>query len=356
MSKRRKRHLPPDPIRDAYSQEALKRILEMPERRFASEFEGFTKYVVNQPAPSNFFYHRDSGASILAVAHLDTVAPANARTARFIPTEAGPVVYSRGLDDRLGAYIILDMLPKLGVNVDVLLTVGEEDGESTAAFFEAGQQYNWMIEFDRGGTDVVLYEYEDFALRAKVHAAGARVGHGSFSDISYMEHVGIKGLNWGVGYRDYHGPKAHAYLDDTFMMVDQFLNFYDENRDIVMPHEIGKWSRGRYRADTAVNRPPTYAENVDNWTKRHDGTYARAGEEGAAPLVADPPREDAETKNYDEILDEWRRQQEAEAGDAPGTALVPFIAPAGSSDLGDNLDDDPLDDANYDWEGVRGWA
>ena len=45
------------------------------------------------------------------------------------------MVHSGALDDRLGAYIILDLLPKLGINVDVLLTVGEEQGRSTANFF-----------------------------------------------------------------------------------------------------------------------------------------------------------------------------------------------------------------------------
>lgn len=196
---------------------------------------------------ADWFAFKDNGSNILAVAHLDTVAYAPTRAAKFVDTEAGPVVFSRALDDRLGAYIILHMLPRLGVNVDVLLTVGEEQGCSTAQFFDTDKQYNWIIEFDRGGTDVVMYEYDDVNLRQRVRDVRAQVGMGSFSDICYLEHLGCKGLNWGVGYQDYHGPRSHAFLDDTFSMLDRFLDFHEDNADEFLPHEkqerYSKWMR-----------------------------------------------------------------------------------------------------------------
>ena len=129
------------------------------------------------------------------------------------------------------------MLPMLGLTFDWLLTTGEESGLSTAAFFDAPKEYRWIIEFDRGGTDVVMYHYEDPECVHRVRACGAKVGRGSFSDISYLDHLGVKAFNWGVGYRDYHGPRAHAYLEDTFEMVDKFLTFHAAFGDVTMPHD-----------------------------------------------------------------------------------------------------------------------
>lgn len=222
-------------VERAFDRDALKRVCEMHETEFAREYSMET-VKVDQRGDEDFYLFKDNGADVLAVAHLDTVGPHAQRTARFLDTEAGPVVYSRALDDRLGAYIILDLLPRLGIRFDWLLTVGEESGMSTADFFEAEKEYNWMIEFDRGGTDVVMYQYEDSETVQLVKDCGAKVGDGIFSDISYMESLGIKGFNWGVGYRDYHGPRAHAYLDDTVQMVAHFLDFHADNAERPLPH------------------------------------------------------------------------------------------------------------------------
>jgi hypothetical protein len=198
----RRRKSPTTRARRAFDREGLARICEMPERDFAPAY-GMDTYVIEKRETDNFYAYKDNGSNVLAVAHLDTVGLAHERGCHFLDTEGGPVVYSRALDDRLGAYIILDLLPSLGITCDVLLTVGEESGRSTAEFFEppTGKDYNWMIEFDRGGTDVVMYQYEDRATTKLVEASGARVGDGIFSDIAYLEHLGIKGFNWGVGYR-----------------------------------------------------------------------------------------------------------------------------------------------------------
>lgn len=223
-----------------FDADELARICTLPERQFGRAF-GMTRHKVNQPAPDNFYFFQDNGSDVLAVAHLDTVAGATKRTARFLETEAGLVVYSRALDDRLGAYVILDLLPKLGITYDVLLTVGEESGSSTARHFDPPKQYDWMIEFDRGGTDVVMYQYDDDEVRDMVRESGAAVGEGIFSDICYLDHLGVKGFNWGVGYRDYHEPRAHAYLDDTFSMVAKYTRFHEQNAGTYMPHDTDPW-------------------------------------------------------------------------------------------------------------------
>ncbi|NUS02009.1 MAG: hypothetical protein HOV97_05530 [Nonomuraea sp.] len=255
-------------VAQAFDRDALRRICEMSEADFAAEFT-MTTTEVAQEAPANFYHFRDNGSNVLAVAHLDTVGLAHQRTAHFVQTEGGEVIFSRALDDRLGAYVILHLLPALGITHDFLLTVGEESGESTAAFFmpPEGKDYEWMIEFDRGGTDVVMYQYEDQETIDLVRDAGARVGNGSFSDICYLEHLEVKGFNWGVGYRDYHGPRAHAFLDDTFTMVARYLAFHEENAGTYLPHDAeDNWgSMGLSRYWAMIDDDEDYADtNLDD--------------------------------------------------------------------------------------------
>ena len=240
--------------RSFFDRKALASVLEAHEIQFESMYD-MERFDVDQPYGADFYLFKDNGADILFVAHLDTVGPHEERTAHFADTAGGTVLYSRALDDRLGAYVGLELLPKMGMKFDYLLTTGEEDGLSTAAFFDASdhhdRQYNWIIEFDRGGTDVVMYSYEDETLVDMVEATGADVGNGILSDISYMEHVGVKAFNWGVGYRDYHGPRAHVWLSDMFEMIDYFADFHETWADVHLPHVpvredwYGAWKRAR---------------------------------------------------------------------------------------------------------------
>lgn len=225
-------------VRKAFDPDALRRICTMEEAEFASYGQRYDlKSEVSRSGVERkrFFYYQNNGSNILGVAHLDSVC--ETRRCDIMETAAGPVVYSPTLDDRLGAYVILELLPKLGITVDWLLTTGEEMGDSTAAYFNTKFQYNWCIEFDRGGTDVVMYQYETPELVEKVKDVGGHVGQGIFSDISVMDHLGISCFNWGVGYRDYHGPRAHAWLEDTFRMVARFGRFYEANKDTSLPYD-----------------------------------------------------------------------------------------------------------------------
>jgi hypothetical protein len=223
-------------VAEALDREALARVCAMGEREFASYY-GLETVKVPQPKTENFYCFVDNGCDVLAVAHLDTVMPAHRRNAGFLDTQDGPVIYSGALDDRLGAYILLELLPSMGIDHDILLTTGEEIGRSTAAFFAPEKEYNWMIEFDRGGSDVVMYQYDDYDTRGLVRACGARVGEGIFTDICYLDSLEVKGFNWGVGYQDYHGPRSHAYLDDTAEMVGHYLKFHEANSGTYLPHD-----------------------------------------------------------------------------------------------------------------------
>lgn len=245
-------------VRRAYRQDELARLLMMPEKDFAKTFgmetvkdESDSKRARSSWRSSRLagYYHfRDNGSKVLAVAHLDTVVRPDRRAPHFRNTQTGPAVVSGALDDRLGAYVILGLLPKLGISCDVLLTTDEEDGMSTASSFVPPKDYDHVIEFDRGGTDVVMYQYEDRQSRQRVEFCGAKMGLGSFSDIAYLEHLGVKAFNWGAGYGgDYHSERGYAFLNDTFAMVAKYARFNNQNAGVTMPHipeqDDRRWGR-----------------------------------------------------------------------------------------------------------------
>lgn len=185
------------------------------------------------------YIHKDNGSNVLAVAHLDTALKREREWFHHIQLgKDNDLVYNTGLDDRLGAYIILYLLPSLGVKYDILLTEGEEICRSTAWHFESSKQYNWMFSFDRKGTDVVMYQYESRAMRkrlAKLNITG--IGKGSFSDIGELEHLECKGLNFGTGYYNEHTVLHYANLVDTRKQVQRFYAFYEKYRDVHLHHE-----------------------------------------------------------------------------------------------------------------------
>jgi hypothetical protein len=149
-----------------------------------------------------------------------------------VSLEDETLIFCPKLDDRLGVYTILDLLPKLGVKMDILLTENEEIGQSTAADFLSDKQYNWMVEFDRCGTTTVSYDYDwDDFLRCCFDVA-----YGTFSDICYLEHLNCKGMNVGVGYHDEHSTRAYCVLEQYWFQIARFLLFYEQYAAISFPH------------------------------------------------------------------------------------------------------------------------
>jgi len=168
------------------------------------------------------------------VAHLDSVS----NDLHFVTVESNEdvVIFNEQLDDRLGAYIILDVLPKYGIKCDILLTTGEESGWSTAQGFISPRDYNWMFQFDRSGTDVVTYDFTCDELTKRIEAIGVSQNYGLFSDICDLEHLGCKGMNWGTGYYDNHTQKSNAVVSHIEQMILKFVMFYYTSADIKMDH------------------------------------------------------------------------------------------------------------------------
>ena len=175
------------------------------------------------------------GAPVLGCVHLDFVPVAH----KWGYDRRRERVYTARLDDRMGVFILLDVLPAMGINLDLLLSDSEEIGRTTAKRYcdwltsaggPAAVPYNWLAQFDRRGDDVVTYNYDrsdewDKALKA----GGFKRGHGSFSDIAALYDLGACGVNIGVGYHGEHTVGCYGDLGETAKNLALFRQFYSVN-------------------------------------------------------------------------------------------------------------------------------
>ena len=182
------------------------------------------------------YVYIDNNAAVLAVAHAD-VHWRIEHVIRFEKSTAGHgdelIVKSPYLDDRLGIFTILETLPGLGINTDVLITTGEESGQSTAnAFSEnCAKKFNWIVEFDRKGEDVVLYEYSNKEMENELIQARFQIGFGTSSDIMHLKSLGIACFNVGIGYGREHYPGCWADLRILDRQIERFSVFYQRNKN-----------------------------------------------------------------------------------------------------------------------------
>ena len=180
-------------------------------------------------------YFQDNGAKVLAVAHLDTVNPSGIKWSGQVKLDK-TLFFSPYLDDRLGVYTILHVLPALGINVDILFTMDEESGSSTADLFDVDFQYNWIVEFDRKGEDVVCYSFKDIELTKKLESVGFEEGWGTMSDISKMQDRGCKAFNVGIGYENEHGARPWFVIETYERQIERFVEFHKNFKEEHMPH------------------------------------------------------------------------------------------------------------------------
>lgn len=205
------------------------------------------------------YYFRDNKANILAVAHLDTVGTGS--HFEYVKLSHKEIIFSPIHDDRLGAYLLLDYLPKIGIKYDLLLTNNEEKGASTASEFKTNKQYNWIFSFDRMDNDVVMYEYETPQYKAMLKGAGFDVGFGSYSDICDLEHLRAVGFNFGVCYYEQHTIDSWANLTHLYKQIGLFKGFYKSYKDTYLKHEEGPYG-GRYSR--------YYSSVYDKWDRPYN--------------------------------------------------------------------------------------
>lgn len=192
-----------------------------------------------------YSFRETLGSKILIVAHCDHV---DCGSDHFAIDSENDTVFSTRLDDRLGVYAILDYLPSIGIEgYDVLLTNYEEKGQSTARNFRTNKQYNWIVSFDRRGTDVVVYDYIDDQW---LSALGEHwmIGQGSFSDISMLEHLGACAANIGIGYHHEHTMGSCVYIEEFLKQMEAFRNFWDRHAHTAFPWSPRESEREGWRA------------------------------------------------------------------------------------------------------------
>lgn len=177
----------------------------------------------------NYLYI-DNNAEILGVAHCDTVFDSNNNKTLY--AESRDYIISPVLDDRAGVFTLLSFLPQFHpkIKYDILLTRGEEKGDSTARFFKTDKQYNWIFEFDRKGTDAVLYDYEFEEIWTNEISKNFKIGFGSYSDICSLTHLKCCAVNIGTAYNDNHHINSYLNKSEYLKQIKRFSDFYNRNK------------------------------------------------------------------------------------------------------------------------------
>lgn len=219
---------------------------------------------------------KDNGSQVLGVAHLDVAGSVDPQY-RTLYNTAGDKVYSPSLDDRLGIYILLEILPRLGVSPDILITDFEEIGDSTAKNFVTEKQYNWMFQFDRRGTDVVMYQYHTEYTENLMELFNFEVGYGSFSDICYLDGLGCVGFNFGTAYYNEHTLKSYAVFSELDRQVEKFIAFYNQYSDVFLEY-FSDYERETF-LDTWLDETCEFCEqeDIDTVYYYHEDVYLCRG-------------------------------------------------------------------------------
>lgn len=301
--------------------EKMEEILNAPEDFFDKMGD---KYNLPKPTIVDTTYgplwHFDRGGDVLGVAHMDSVA---AKYNHFSVVEFGPGehrVFNAHLDDRLGAYIALSLLPDLGLGHDILLTTGEESMMSTAEFFESPKDYNWIFQFDRSGKDAVLYDYESAEARQLLQSYGWAVGKGSYTDICVLEHLGCIAMNLGVGYYDYHSKFAYAELPETTASIMAFLELYADNKDIHMPYNgyQGFYYRG-------YNPVYEWEKDSRTWSRNSKVPLNTSPHATGARTTSDSWEGGRNSDELDYLDDDWRDSMDG--GIKNMKTSMPYLCP-----------------------------
>ncbi len=162
----------------------------------------------------------DNGGKVLFVAHMDTILPPK------IMGYSKDTIWATGLDDRLGCLLAYNLGHEYGA--DILLTDLEESFATTAADHIC-KDYNWIVEFDRRGNDVVTYNNDspEFLVALKEHW---KIGIGVYSDICDLK-TPTCSFNLGIGYEFAHNEDSFVDLITLKQQLTAFKLFYKDNID-----------------------------------------------------------------------------------------------------------------------------
>lgn len=230
--------------------------------RLAEEYD--VQMIENKTGHLLWARRKDRDAKALAVGHIDTVVPHAQGRFKMETVESNVqgkninIVHHPHHDDRLGIATMMEVLPLHNVKFDILITDFEETGSSTAKMFspwwdtdEAPKDkpaYNHLVEFDRGGSDVVLYHFgvgDDEDTKKFKAAVGdcwgdKNIGRGSYTDIVSLPNLGCKGLNVGIGYKNPHAITGYTTLEHYAYGIQTYLEFYNKHGDTHFNHTYVK--------------------------------------------------------------------------------------------------------------------
>ncbi len=162
----------------------------------------------------------DNGGDVLFVAHLDTVLPPKIKKC------TKKRLWATGLDDRLGCLLAYELGAKLCA--DILLTDDEEKCVSTAQHHMT-KNYNWTVEFDRVGDDVVTYGIDSHDFRMALTECWD-IGIGSYSDIVDLPTLTCC-FNLGIGYECAHSKDSYVDFRILRQQLRKFEWFYEKHHD-----------------------------------------------------------------------------------------------------------------------------
>jgi hypothetical protein len=224
-----------------------------------------------------YIYLHVPGSKILGVAHLDivaTVKPEFAFEEMQGKKDGKKYYWTPCADDRAGVYALLYHLAKMGMRYDILLTTGEEVGQSSAKAFKTSAKYNWIFELDRRETDVVMYSYErsklgkDDFFDKLLNLFSLKLGMGSFSDIEGLQALGVIGFNFGIGYHNEHTQDCYIDPEEFLSQVAKFGKFYDAFKNVKLPFEAAPITHAYGRS---WEHPTPKGRTVVVWTPPVNG-------------------------------------------------------------------------------------
>lgn len=169
----------------------------------------------------------DRGADVLFVAHIDTVQKPKFIRVRKTKSKKIKRVYAWGLDDRLGCMVASDLSKELGA--DLLICDLEERMGSTGMYHNL-KDYNWIVEFDRAGNDVVTYGLDSLEFYMALEDYW-NVGFGSFTDLC-MLNTSACCMNVGIGYEFAHSKDSYVNMKVLDAQIAQFREFYDKYKGV----------------------------------------------------------------------------------------------------------------------------
>lgn len=190
-------------------------------------FVDFQKFTIdfNDPKKQRIFIDRKS--DILFVAHIDTV-----QKPKFIKKTKNRI-YAAGLDDRLGCLIAHELSTEL--KTDLLICDLEESAKSTGQYHKL-KEYNWIVEFDRAGNDVVTYDLDNIDFRQALSEYW-EIGFGAFSDVCQLKTQACC-VNVGIGYQHAHSKDSYVGLKTMRKQIAKFKQFFNEYKDTKFEQDL----------------------------------------------------------------------------------------------------------------------